>query len=288
MMTVLKHTLRRARGQIIGWGIGMFLYGAINMPFYDSFAQQRELFDQMLSVFPKELFAFFGNFDITSYVTPVGYLSIQYFDVIVVLSLGIFAVLMGSGLLVGDEEAGRLDLILAHPVSRASLFWGRVLGFTVATLAILFVSWLGLVLPMGFTSMNLGWGEVALPFLSLFGVLMAFGVVALLLSLLLPSRNAAAMTAGFVLVASYIVTSLDRMLQMQGNISLKTVVKLTPLYYYEGGNAIGGLNLGWLIGLLAASAILAALAAWRFQRRDIRVAGESGWRLPLRRRKAAA
>jgi ABC-2 type transport system permease protein len=179
-------------------------------------------------------------------------------------------------------------LILAHPVSRTSLFWGRVLGFAAATLAILFIAWLGLVLPMGLTSMNLGWGEVALPFLSLFGVLMVFGAAALLFSMLLPSRSTAGMAAGFILVASYIVTSLDRMLQMQGNASLETAVKFTPLNYYQGGNAIGGLNAGWLIGLLVVSAVLAALAGWRFERRDIRVAGEGSWRWSLRRRKVAA
>src|SRR3972149_7157789 len=210
MLTVFKHTLRRYRGQIIGWGIVMFLYGAINMPFYPSFANQTALFDQLLNLFPKEAFAFFGNLDIPAYATPAGYLGIQYFDVMAVLILGVFVLLLGSGLLVGDEESGRLDLILAHPVSRTSLFWGRLLGFAAVTLAILFISWLGLVLPMGLTSMNLGWGEVALPFLSLFGVLMVFGAAALLFSMLLPSRSTAAMTAGFVLVASYIITSLDR------------------------------------------------------------------------------
>lgn len=285
MMTVFRHALRHYRGQMIGWGIAMFLYGAINVPFYDSFATQKELFDQLMSLFPKEAFAFFGNFDMTSYATPAGYLGIQYFDVMAVLILGVFALLLGSGLLVSDEESGRLDLILAHPVSRMSLFWGRVLGFAAATLAILFIAWLGLVLPMSLTSMNLGWGEVALPFLSLFGVLMVFGMAALLFSMLLPSRSTAAMAAGFVLLASYILTSLDRLLQMQGNKSLQAAVKFTPLYYYEGGNAIGGLNVERLAGLLAVSAVLAALAALLFQRRDIRVVGEGSWRVSLRRQK---
>ena len=42
--------------------------------------------------------------------------------------IGIFAVIAGSGLIVSDEEHGRLDLIIAHPVGRTPFFWGRFLG----------------------------------------------------------------------------------------------------------------------------------------------------------------
>jgi len=141
---------------------------------------------------------------------------------------------------------------------------------------------------MSFTTMNLGWGEVALPFLSLFGVLLVFGAAALLFSMLLPSRNIAAIAAGLLLVASYIFTSLDRLLQLRGNPDLDVAARMTPLYYYQGGQAIDGLNAGWLVGLLVAAATLAAIAWWRFQRRDIRVGGEGGWGLSLRRQIASA
>ena len=286
MRTVFTYTLRRYRGQIIGWGMAMFLYGAINIPFYDFLVKDISAFDQLVKLIPPEAWAFFGAFDVRSYASPIGYLGLQYFDVMAVLILGTFVALVGSGLLASDEESGRLDLILAHPVSRASLFWGRAMGFAAATIIILFLSWLGLVLPMSFTTMNLSWGEVGLPFLSLFGVLMVFGAAALLFSVVLPSRNVAAMAAGLLLIASYVFTSLDRLLQLRDNTDLELAARLTPLHYYQGGQAMNGLNGGWLVGLLVAAAVFAVIAAWRFQRRDIRVAGEGGWRLSLRRSKA--
>jgi hypothetical protein len=54
-----------------------------------------------------------------------------------------------------------------------------------------------------------------------------------------------------------------------------------PYAYYQGSEAINGLNWGWLLGLLTVSAVFLLLAWWRFQNRDIRVAGEGSWRLPL-------
>lgn len=279
MKESFRFTLARLRGQVLGWSIAMLLLSLASIPFYDGIVDLAETLDQFLQSFPPELMALFGNFSMASYVTPEGYLGLQYFDLMAILILGIFAILIGSGLIASDEENGRLDLILAHPVSRTALIAGRLSAFVAATLGILVLSWLGIVVPMEFTSMDLTWGEVALPFLSLFAELMLFGTMALLLSMLLPSRRAAASAAGFVLIASYVLVALARMPSV-GDV-VKNAARLSPLTYYQSSEAIDGLNLGWFLGLLALSAVLAALSGWLFQRRDIRVSGEGGWRLSL-------
>ena len=281
MATVFRYALSRLRGQIIGWGLTMFLLGFVSVPFYDSIVSQADQMEQLLSSFPPELMAFFGDFSASSIFTPEGYLGLEYFDFMAPLILGVFAVLVGSGLLASDEENGTLDLTLAHPVSRVELFSGRLLAFVVATLAILALAWLGLVLIMGQSSMNLSGGEVALPFVSLLAVLMFFGALALLLSMVMPSRRMAAMTASFVLIASYFLVSLARI-----SADLEAAAQFSPLHYYQSSKAMGGLNVGWFVGLMVVAAIFAGLAGWRFERRDIRIAGEGGWRLSLRRRKA--
>ena len=121
-----------------------------------------------------------------------------------------FAVLIGSGLVVGDEENGTLDLILAHPVRRVDLLIGRWLAFCVALLGILALAWLGLIIATTFTSIKFSWIDVALPFVSLFGLLIWFGGLALLLSLILPSRRLAASLTGLILAASYFITTFAR------------------------------------------------------------------------------
>src|SRR5438045_8365662 len=104
--------------------------------------------------------------DPTKLMSPEGFLSLAFFSYLP-LVLGVFAVLAGSGLLVADEENGTLDLVLAHPVSRASLFLGRLLAFVTATLAILALSWLGFVVAMPWSKLHLGWWAMARPYLSL-------------------------------------------------------------------------------------------------------------------------
>jgi ABC-2 type transport system permease protein len=272
MLAELKHTLRRKRGAVLGWGFGLALYGVLMVSLFDSITGI-EGFEELLQSYPPELMAFFGGTDMLALTTPRGYMDIYYFSYMAVI-VGIFAVVAGGGLLLSDEERGILDLVMAHPVSRTSLFWGRVFGFVIATVLILLVSWLSWVLPAQGTSMDLTWIEFLRPFVPLLAELLLFGTLALLLSLVLPSARMATMLTSGLLVANYLLLGLSNI-----NEDLKTIVEYTPLHFYQGGKAIDGLNWGWLAGLVGASLVLALLAWWRFDRRDIRVGGEGGWNL---------
>jgi ABC-2 type transport system permease protein len=273
MKTIFRYRLARLRGQILGWGIGLALYALVIAQFYGTIVEQQEQFEELLDAYPQEMMAFFGDLD--DFATPSGYLGVEYFSYMPLI-VGIFAVLIGSGLLASDEENGRLDLIMAHPVSRTVLFTGRLLAFITATAAIMVLAWLGLAVPSRWTLLNeVSFVEMAQPFFSLFGVLIFFGALALLLSLLLPSRRMAAMTSGLLLVGNFLLIGLARI-----NTDLEPIAESSPLYYYQGGEAIDGLNVMRVIGLLAFAALFALLAWWRFQRRDIRVGGEGGWQRP--------
>jgi ABC-2 type transport system permease protein len=280
MFAEFKHTLRCMRGQMIGWGIGLTLYGVLMVSLFDSIVGI-EGFSEMIASYPPELMAFFGDADFLAITTPKGYVGLYYFNYMTVI-IGIFAVAACASLLVGHEEKGILDLVMAHPISRTALFWGRLLGYVAALTVILLIGYLSWLIPSGSTGLDLSWIELLKPFLPLFAELLLFGTLALLLSLVLPSGRIAGMITGGLLVANYLLIGLSNL-----NESLKSFVEFTPLHYYQGGNAIVELNWGWLAGLLAMSGVFALLAWWRFQRRDIRVGGEGGWgvpALPFRRR----
>lgn len=273
MKTIFSHSLRKLRGQILGWGIGLASLAAILVLFYDTVAAEQGQFRQLLEAYPPEMLAFFGGaLDMTS---PAGFLGMYYFSLAPVI-LGIFAIIAGSGLLVADEENGTLDLVLAHPISRSGLFAGRALAFLAALAAILVLSWLGFVLLLPFSGLEAGLADLAAAMLTVGATQLFFAALALLLSLLLPSRKVAAAASSLVLTASYFLTSLVNIID-----SLEPLAWLSPLNYYQGAAAFDGINWLWLAGLTG-SALLMALAAWRlFERRDIRVGGEGGWRLPV-------
>ncbi len=277
MIAMLLHGLRKARGQVLGWGLSMAALAWMTISVYDSLAAQQEQIIQLISSYPKELMTFFGSMESFDIFTPAAFLSFEFLSLAPVI-LGIFAVLSGSGLLSGEEESGRLDLVAAHPVSRTRLFVGLLLSAALATLGILVIAWLGILIATSWSSLDIGALALARPLLSLWAVLMVFLTLALFLSMLLPSRGAAASLGGLLLVASYFVTSMARIKE-----GLKTLACFSPLNYYETEAAFQRLNWTWLGGLLLAALVLATLAWWQFQRRDIRVGGEAGWKLPALR-----
>jgi ABC-2 type transport system permease protein len=266
--TEFKHTLRRLRGQILGWGIGLALYGLFLGGIYDSI---NDIFaiEELLASYPPEIFAFFG--DMMTLNTPVGYFGAYYSSYIPII-VGIFAASAAAGVLAGDEERGTLDLTLAYPVNRTSLFWGRWMGFSVALALILFLGYLGWVLSLPMMSMDVTAVSLFLPFVPMWALLMLFGALALLLSLALPSARMASMVVGGLLVANFLLAGLANL-----NDNLRPMMDVTPFAYFQGGDALNGLNWGWLAGLTAAALLLTALAWLLFQRRDIRVGGERGW-----------
>jgi ABC-2 type transport system permease protein len=284
MIAILTYSLSRFRGQIVGWGLSLALLAGFLTAFYDTIAEQKESYMQLLSGYPKEMWALFATSGVAQMFTPAGYLNLEFFSYMT-LVVGIYAVLAGSTLLAGDEENGTLDLILGHPVSRTALFAGRSLAFLLATLAILAITWLGFVVVVPGTMMDAGAGELALPMVSLFGILALFGTLALLLSMLLPSARAAAMASGIAMVGCYFIN-------VMANIddSLQPLADVLPFKYYQGGLAIDGMNWNEWWMMLGVSALFVFIAWWRFSRRDIRVGGEGGWSLPwlsIRKRRTA-
>jgi ABC-2 type transport system permease protein len=271
LWTTFRYTFTGLRWSIIGWGLGLALYGLMIIPMYESLGAQPGKFQQMISSYPPEFLAFFGA-DLNSPLTPAGFLSMYAFSMLPVI-IGVFAVIAGSGLIVNDEEHGRLDLIIAHPVGRPPFFWGRFLGLLGAAFSIMLLAWLGFSVLLGRSSMGFTWGQMAIPFLSLLVQTLVYVSLGLLLSMLLPSRSLAAMVTGVVMLLSYLISSLSFM-----NKRLDLVARVLPYHYFQTVLSIQQLNLTWLFGLIGISLIMTLLAYIRFSRRDIRLSGEGSWR----------
>lgn len=268
--TIFLHQLRRRRNQVLGWGITLGVLAAYLSVLHDAFISQQEQFNSLVASYPPELMAAFGG--TADLFTPSGFLDFTFFSYCAVL-LSFLGISMGSGLLASDEERGRLELVVAYPVSRLGIFASRLSGVLVSMVLILCLSWLGFVLAVPGTGLeSVGAGQLALPFLELLVFTLFFFGLALLLSQVLPTRGAATGFASALLLASYVLKILfeldDRLVNLE---------RFSPLHYIKGGYAIEGLNTSWILGLLGVGLLFILLAAWRFERRDLRVSGEGSW-----------
>ncbi len=272
--TTFRYNFQWFRGQILGWGLGIAALGLLIVAFYGVFGERQGDFMKMIESYPPEFLAFFGT-DATGMMSPEGYLGMYGFSFLPII-IGFFAVLAGSNLIASDEERGRLDLVIAHPVGRTAFFFGRVLAFVGAAVSILILGWLGFCVLLNGSALGITWGEMALPFISSLAQALIYGTLALLLSMVLPARNFASIISGLVMVVGYVLSSMASL-----NANLETVARLFPYTYFQGSEAFNHLNLTWLLALFGVSASMVLLAWWRFVRRDIRLSGEGSFRLPI-------
>ncbi len=278
MLTIFTRKLYKNTLMILGWSLGLALLGYFLFDIYERLFLTNVDLQQMMAAFPQEMMAFFGGDNINVF-DPAGFIHLEFFSYIPVI-LGIVVVSGATGLIVKKEEEGSLELILAQPVSRTTVFWGKLLALFVSTVLILAITWGGFALGLAATdSFDLDQGQLILPFVSLMAILMLFLSLALLLSMILPTSASAGMGANLVLIASFFITSLAQIEER-----LEGLNRYSPLNYYQGGKALNGLNIEHLLILFGTSVLFIALAWLLFEQRDLRFGG-SGWlRVALKRK----
>lgn len=116
---LLRHDLAGARRSTLWWSLGIAALALVNVAFWPSLegSDAMAAFDDMGS-----LLEAFGAEDLTS---PAGYLDGQLFALMLPMLLIGMSIAHVSGRTAGDEDAGRLEVLLTLPVPRSSVWLSR-------------------------------------------------------------------------------------------------------------------------------------------------------------------
>jgi len=123
----------------LGWAIAFVLLVVSTVAFWPAFKGSTGL-DAAFQALPKGMLEAFGFQDFTS---PAGYLRGGLYEVIVPLMFAAAGVLFANSATAGEEDAGRLELLLAMPITRRSFLAGRslaVLGWMVVLAIVVLVA----------------------------------------------------------------------------------------------------------------------------------------------------
>ena len=281
MWAIFKRDLFKNWLMILGWGLGFGLLAYFLFDIYEAMFLQNVDLVNLLEAFPEGMMAFFGGEDIDIF-EPAGFVHLEFFSYIHII-LGIMIINSATGLLVKKEEEGTLELIISQPISRTGLFLSRLLALLVSLVLIFVLIWAGFTLGLeNVDTFNLEHSQLVLPLVSLMAVLLVFLGLGLLLSLILSSSSAANLVSGFILIASYFITSLSQI-----DDRLETLNQFSPLRFYQGGSALNGLNLEHALILFGLAAAFIAIAWFLFEKRDFRFGSTGGFRIkiPLKSKK---
>ncbi|HLE59451.1 MAG TPA: ABC transporter permease subunit [Candidatus Limnocylindria bacterium] len=118
---VLAVPLRALRRAGIVWALSIGSLVVMTVAFWPAFRGETAL-DDVLKTLPPALIDAFGLAD---FGTPAGFLRGNLYAVLVPLMLAVAGVMLANGQLSAEEDAGRLELYLAQPVTRTAIFLGR-------------------------------------------------------------------------------------------------------------------------------------------------------------------
>jgi ABC-2 type transport system permease protein len=254
---VVRRGLGDVRRAPLTWGGSLGVLSAFIAALYPSI--ERGLSDAVRS-YPAGLKEAFG---IGQLDTLEAYLHAEMFSMVVPIALAVFAIRCASSPIAGAEERGYLATVLSAPLSRRVLAVAAFVTAAVAAPAVLAVCGVLTRVATALGGQDLSAGHLAAALAGVWALALFFAGAAVLAAAFV--HRAAPVTAVGVglLVVMYLLDVVGRMSE-----SLDWLRWLSAFRYY-GQPLLDGLSVGGTAALVLAGALLAALGALRFERRDV-------------------
>ncbi|MFP5320119.1 MAG: ABC transporter permease subunit [Acidimicrobiia bacterium] len=267
-MTVARRYLLDGRRSFVWWVVGVVGMVAFTVALWPSVRGQ-EQFEELLRELPDALKALIGSGEGIPFTSPPGYLHGRLFSLVFPVLVLIYGVGLGARAIAGHEEDGTLELVLAHPVTRARVATERYLamvgllaGLTLAGLVALVVT-----APLVGLLDGVAVGRVLVAGGAMFAIALLHASLAFAAGAATGRRAVATATASAVAVASYLLQGLAGATDALGWASLAT-----PWQWYLDRNLLVEPPTLAVTVLPVALSIAAALAGTRlFTRRDLRM-----------------
>jgi ABC-2 type transport system permease protein len=232
--------------------------------FWPSLSGNTALADAMTS-YPDAIKQAFHMEDLT---TATGYFNATVFGILVPILTCVFAISVAVKAIAADEEAGTLDLTLAHPVGRLSVALQRyaaLVGGLVAACALVLVVLLALRDAADFASIPVGNLAATAFQLALLGF--CVGSITFAVGAFTGKRALTLGVGAGVTVVAYLADSFAPSVK-----SLKWLEQFSPFDWYLGGSPLSnGLQVGDCALLIGVGLVAAAIGLWRFRERDLSV-----------------
>ncbi|TCO58314.1 ABC transporter permease subunit [Actinocrispum wychmicini] len=258
---VYSKTLWDARRSLVAWMVGTAAIAAVYAGFYPQLAGGGMA--EAIANFPQAIKDAFRLDDISS---AAGYLQSTTFGLLVPLLVMINGIVSGTRALAGDEEAGHLDVLLAHPLSRTRLVLHRfaaVATGAVLTAALVFLAMLAIRDSARLDTVSIGGFAAQALNVALLGCV--FAALALAIGAISGRR---ALTLGITTAIGVLAYAATTVGPQVGAAWTRT---LSPFHYYSGGEPLKhGLDWAGSCVLAVTCVVLVAVGVWALRGRDLR------------------
>ena len=244
------------RNALAGWCVGAIAYIVVIAAIFPSFASSGSL-DKLVQSYPDVLKSLFGISGSGSLSSGAGFLDAELFSFMLPLIVLVLTIGSGARTFAGEEDAGRLELLLAYPVRRRDAVVAKGGAVGVETVAVCLAAGLALAISNPIFDLGLSASHVvqAVSGLALLGLL--FGWLALAIGAATGKHGVAVALPAGLAAGSYLVSGLHSLAGWLDPLRFLSVfwwIGTSPLQH--GIRGVGALVVG-----LAAVAVLGTGAA---------------------------
>ena len=260
----LLQEIRFRRNGILGWGIGVAMLPLMYISIYPQFAEQMDSFEELMDL------AIYQAMGI-SMADFEGYIASTVINIAPVL-VGIYAIINSTGTLAGEEDDGRLELIVTLPVPRWQIVATKALATGIALFLILLIvgliSAIALAAISGQVETSVTGGAFLLAVLSAWPLVMATATIGFFFGAVAPSRRIAALLTTAVFLISYFGNNLAGLVT-----SLEAIQPFFLHHYFDATAEVllSGPQASDILILLVVALLFFLLALLFFQWRNLTV-----------------
>jgi ABC-2 type transport system permease protein len=259
-LPVVRRALRESWRGLFGWSIGIIATLVLYLPLYPSLAgpDLQALVDSL----PEPLIQALGYDQIA---TGAGYTQASFLGLIGFALFAIAAISWGAQAGGGHEESGRLELDLAHRISRTQFVVEATIAIAIKVIVVSLVGWGAIAVlnspsQLDINLMNLTWAMASLATLTF-----AIGMLSFAGGILVGRKSGGVRLGAGVAIASYVLNAVASLVA-----GADWAAQISPYAWAFGAEPLttgfDGAGLALMVGLAFLGAITALVS---MRRRDI-------------------
>lgn len=259
---VFRRGILDHRRALVVWCVGIAAYVALIAAIFPSI-ESDPAFDELVRSYPEALKALF-NLQGGSITTGAGYLDTELFSLMLPLLVLVLGVGSGARAFAGEEDAGRLEVVLSYPVRRRDAVLAKGGAVAVEVLAASTAAGLAIAVLDPVFGLDLSKSNLLTACVSIAALGILFGWSALALGAAFPSRAAAIGVPAGVAAVSYLVGGLHSLADW-----LDPFRYLSPFWLVGTAPLRNGADLTGVLAILVVAAAVLLAGALLVERRDL-------------------